>query len=738
MEEKVMENITVLAEKKYEGKELAPGTGLKNTAEIKFFNDGTVSVTALNTMCNINFDTTYTLNNGKLIIAPRENIDITMNLGEIGLKAIGKLKVKFSIIGNLIIIKGTKYELDGSPSADPDVAIGEFTLTENDIQAFGITKKSAFGAKIKQWFKDLIPSSEKKSKVKFKTERMPIRKTFSIFKGVKLPWILIALALVCSVAQSIIAAYTIEFSAKAIDANGNIPTQLLTEYILFSVIQCAIMVGSSLFILFLTNKINDKIRIRLWDKLLKLYQKDLGKDGGEQMLSRISVDSAYPSVYFSGAINTIRALVTAGVYIFMMYKLNTTLANYTMIFVPLSIALIYLISWLKFKVIQKKQGFIALETAYLVERTKDLSLIKTCLTQKKEIEIGNEYFDRQYTNQIQIGAVGYLSTLVDTLFNILTNVIPFAVGAILMEQGAITLGVILAFNTLIGSLKTAFIDGIGYVSGIKEANGGAARLVNIINLPEEPLNIGTSAPDGNLDLTFEKVTFGYVDDKNVYEDITFTIPKNKVTAILGKNGSGKTTSFKLIERLYSPNSGAIKYGDDNIADYSLSSWRNKICLVQQGGALMTGTLRSNICYGRDDVTDEEFERAVKLAHVSDFAEKLPDKYDSPVAVDGSNYSGGQRQCIALARAMLSPKPYLLLDEATCNLDAKREADVMDALENLIKERTTIIIAHSIGTIKHADHVIVLGNGKVESIGSPADILKETDNYLAKMMQRAHA
>ncbi len=599
-------------------------------------------------------------------------------------------------------------------------------------------KSQKIGKAIKQWFKELVPSKEKNSNVKVKVEKVPIWKTFTIFKGIRLPWIMIIASLFTAIAQAVIAMYTITFTANVIDASGAIPTKQLTEYALFGTGQALLMVATALLQGFLTNKINHDVRTKLWTKLMKLRQVDLGADGGESYVSRITVDSAYASTYFSQTVNLISRITSVIIYIMTMFQLSIQLASITLIFVPITVGLGYLVSWLKYRVTLKRQGFIALSTAYLVERCKDLTLIKTCNTQQKEIDIGNEYFDRMYSNQIHIGYVSAIQTLIDNAFNILSTVIPYAMGAVLYANGQISLGSIVVFSSMIGSLRDVLTNAITYFTALKEANGAVAKATKILAFSEEKLDEGSQAPDETRDLTFDNLTFSYVSDKKVLNNISFTIPKNKITAILGKNGSGKTTSFNLLERLYEPDEGTIRFGDDDVSNYTLNSWRDKITLVAQGGALMTGTLRSNICYGRDDVTDEEFDKVVKLAHVSDFAENLPLKYDSPVSVDGNNFSGGQKQCIAIARAMLSPKPYLLLDEATCNLDAKREADVMNALENLIKDRTTIIIAHSLGTVKHADHVIVLNQGKVESTGTPADIMKQTDNYLAKMMKRATA
>lgn len=318
----------------------------------------------------------------------------------------------------------------------------------------------------------------------------------------------------------------------------------------------------------------------------------------------------------------------------------------------------------------------------------------------------------------------------------LSIAVPFLVGAWFVNEGLLTIGAVVTFNTLFGNVKTVFNNLIVYAGDFKEANGALARITRFLEVEEERPDDGQEIQAAaQEDISFQQVDFGYT-DRRVMKQFSCRIPKNKVTAVIGTNGSGKSTLFKLMTRLYEPQSGTILFGENDCSVYSLHSWRRKLCLIAQGSPMMAGTIRENICYGRaDQVSDEELLEVAKLSHVYDFVKDLPDGFDTVVAAGGANFSGGQKQCIAIARAMLSKSDYLLLDEATSNLDVKREKDVMEAMDRLMKDRTTVIIAHSLSTIKNADHVIVINKGELEMEGSPAQILEQTDNYLAKMMMR---
>ncbi len=200
------------------------------------------------------------------------------------------------------------------------------------------------------------------------------------------------------------------------------------------------------------------------------------------------------------------------------------------------------------------------------------------------------------------------------------------------------------------------------------------------------------------------------------------------TAIIGGNGAGKSTLFKLLTRLYEPKSGAIRFGGDNIADFALTGWRDRFAYVFQKDPLIGGTVRENITYGLDrEVSEEELIAAAKKANCYDCIMAKPGGFDEDVGLGGSNFSGGQAQCISIARAMLRDADYLLLDEATSNLDVVSEAAVTEAMDHLMEGRTTIMIAHNFAATRNADYIIVMKDGTVEAAGTPEE-LQETNEY----------
>ena len=227
------------------------------------------------------------------------------------------------------------------------------------------------------------------------------------------------------------------------------------------------------------------------------------------------------------------------------------------------------------------------------------------------------------------------------------------------------------------------------------------------------------------DITFSDVSFTYEKTQDyVLKDLSFHIEPGKTIAFVGPSGAGKTTICSLIPRFYDVNQGAIKIDGIDIRDMTMQSLRKQIGIVQQDVFLFTGTLRENIAYGKLDATDEEIARAVEQAHLGEFIAELPHGYETQVGERGLKLSGGQKQRIAIARMFLKNPPILILDEATSALDTETEAIIQDALTQLTKDRTTLIIAHRLATIKHADHIMVVTKDGIAEEGSHQELIEK--------------
>ena len=277
---------------------------------------------------------------------------------------------------------------------------------------------------------------------------------------------------------------------------------------------------------------------------------------------------------------------------------------------------------------------------------------------------------------------------------------------------------------------------------LQRAAGAAERLVELLNtrslIPDRgpgPEPAGARRPELRLD----KVTFAYPTrpDQAALQDFSLTIEAGKSLALVGPSGAGKSTVFELLQRFYDPQQGRILLDGIDIRELGLQQLRGHIALVPQQPALFTGDVRYNIRYGRPDAPEKEVIAAAQAAHAREFIERLPDAYDSHLGEQGVRLSGGQRQRLALARAILNDPEILLLDEATSALDTESEHHVQQALQELMKNRTTVIIAHRLSTILHADLIAVLDQGRLIATGTHAELMRDCPLYqrLARLQFR---
>ena len=292
------------------------------------------------------------------------------------------------------------------------------------------------------------------------------------------------------------------------------------------------------------------------------------------------------------------------------------------------------------------------------------------------------------------------------------------------------LGAFVFYAIMVGS-------GIATVSEVwgelQRAAGAAERLIDLLNtrsLIDDPGPRDLPARRDRPELALDGVTFYYPTrpGQAALRDFSLPIEAGKSLALVGPSGAGKSTVFELLQRFYDPQQGRVLLNGEDIRQLGLQQLRSHIALVPQQPALFTGDVRYNIRYGRPDATDAEVIAAARAAHAQEFIERLPDGYASHLGEQGVRLSGGQRQRIALARAILNDPEILLLDEATSALDSESEYQVQQALQELMKNRTTVIIAHRLSTILHADNIAVLNQGRLVATGTHAQLMKNCDLY----------
>ncbi|RED60499.1 ATP-binding cassette subfamily B protein [Cohnella phaseoli] len=257
----------------------------------------------------------------------------------------------------------------------------------------------------------------------------------------------------------------------------------------------------------------------------------------------------------------------------------------------------------------------------------------------------------------------------------------------------------------------------------------------IVQLLREPVMRGERQPPENQDIELKQVTFGYY-DQPILRDVSVSMPAGSFTALVGPSGSGKSTLLRLVARFYDPEQGRVTMGGEDVRAMDPEALLRKVSMVFQDVYLFQDTIAGNIRFGRSDATREEIEEAARLACCHDFILKLPNGYDTMVGEGGSTLSGGEKQRISIARAILKNAPIILLDEATASLDPENEAEIQKAIDRLVRGRTLIVVAHRLKTVRHADQIVVLDHGRIAELGGHDELLSSNGLY-ARLWQRQH-
>ena len=556
-----------------------------------------------------------------------------------------------------------------------------------------------------------------------------LSKSFSALRGVKLPWLLIVLSILFSGAMMSAELQAATLTAGIIDASQNaIDSKLLVNFIVMTALAALFRICEYYFTRRMEETISQRVRCKLWNKIMQLPTKYYDEDNGNELVSRVTTDAAAPATLFSMVVSFTVCIYTVITGFVQLFDYNTLLATWSLLIIPITGVICLIYAKLTYKLGIYTTVTMAGSLGYLAERVRSFRLIKSAVAEKLESEKGNRSFKRMYVADYLNWVIVAGYQLAASLFSILFIVIVFVIGGQLMKKGEVTIGDLTSFYMIcgiVGIQLMQFFMNVGSVSG----TFGTMHKINEVSSCESEPSGGGAVPALCSDIVFDNVSFGYFDGKDVLHDVSVTIPAGKVTAIVGGNGAGKSTMFKLLTRLYEPKSGELRFGGERTAGFELSAWRDRFAYVFQRDGLIGGTVRENLTYGlKREVSEDELIAAAKSANCYDCVMEKPMGFEEDVGLGGANFSGGQGQCICIARAMLRNADYLLLDEATSNLDVTSTALVSEAMDRLMKGRTTVMIAHSYEAARRADYVIVMRDGTVEAAGTPDELRRSNEYY----------
>lgn len=479
---------------------------------------------------------------------------------------------------------------------------------------------------------------------------------------------------------------------------------------------------------------NNDMRINLFKKFQRMTIKyfDTHQDGKLLSLFTSDLDNIFNAL--NNAIFEIVSQVALFIgTIIMMLVVNVQLALITMAMTPLVIIVALVMMRKSRHYIDIQQDQIGSLNGYINEQINGEKVIITNGLQKESIA-GFKKHNDQVRKAMFKGQLysGMLNPLLQGL-SYLNLAIVIAAGSYIVVSGniakAVGLGLIVTFVQYSQQYFQPLTSLASIYSSTQLALTGAKRISKIEVQPEEdPVADGKKLKGIKKEIAVDDVHFGYNPDKEILHGVSLDLPKGKMLALVGPTGSGKTTVMNLFNRFYDVDSGAVKIDGTDVRDLTLKSLRSKIGIVLQDSVLFTGTVADNIKFGKPEASDEEMIEAAKQANIHDYIASLPDGYQTKVDGNQSIFSTGQKQLISIARTLLTDPDFLILDEATSNVDTVTEAKIQQAMDNIISGRTSFVIAHRLKTIINADKIAVLKDGNVIEYGTHEELLKKKGFY----------
>lgn len=481
-----------------------------------------------------------------------------------------------------------------------------------------------------------------------------------------------------------------------------------------------------------SNKILYDIRKKLYNHLQALSARFYANNQVGQVISRVINDVEQTKDFIlTGLMNIWLDCITIIIALSIMFFLDVKLTLAALFIFPFYILTVYVFFGRLRKLTRERSQALAEVQGFLHERVQGISVVKSFAIEDNEAK----NFDKKNTNFL-IRALkhtrwnAYSFAAINTVTDI-GPIIVIGVGAYLAISGSITVGTLAAF---VGYLELLFGPLRRLVASFTTLTQSFASMDRVFQLIDEDYDIknGVGAQpieikQGRIDI--DHVSFQYNDNEApILKDINLSIEKGETVAFVGMSGGGKSTLINLIPRFYDVTSGQILIDGHNIKDFLTGSLRNQIGLVQQDNILFSDTVKENILLGRPTATDEEVVEAAKMANAHDFIMNLPQGYDTEVGERGVKLSGGQKQRLSIARIFLNNPPILILDEATSALDLESESIIQEALDVLSKDRTTLIVAHRLSTITHADKIVVIENGHIVETGTHHELIAKQGAY----------
>ncbi|SHE92105.1 ATP-binding cassette, subfamily C [Marinitoga hydrogenitolerans DSM 16785] len=517
---------------------------------------------------------------------------------------------------------------------------------------------------------------------------------------------------------------------------NNIKNKALDDIMKYTLIIVSLFLGQLLFnygqVIFsnlMGQKVIYDIRDELYSHILSVPLDFFTKNPTGKITTRTVNDTQNLSQFFTDVLTSLTkdVAIIIGVII-VMFKMNIKLTTYVIIMFPIIIAATWVFGIIDKKIYSKTRTRISATNAFLAENIAGANVTKSFNQEDRKRQEFYDLSHKLYKSRMQqIILNGLFRPMMNVMYYITLSLL-FWFGAKLFKQNIVSFGVLVAFTSYIDMFFRPLFDIAEKYDILQNAFASAEKIFRLKELEQEDFGKGKYKEIKMGSIKFKNVSFAYEKENYILKNVSFKVEAKDNIAIVGETGSGKTTIIKLINGLYRPQMGNIYIDEKDLNDYDLHALRRQIAVVPQDVFLFTGTILDNIRMFDESVSEEEVIEAAKQVHAHEMIEKFPDKYYTKILERGSTLSAGERQLIALARAVVFKSKIIILDEATANIDVETEYLIQKAMENLIGKVTILSIAHRLSTIKTARKILVVHKGKVVEEGSHNELMNKRGIY----------
>lgn len=568
-----------------------------------------------------------------------------------------------------------------------------------------------------------------------KTNQSIIKKVFNLLKKYNIYIILSLLISIIIVASTLIVPILVGNSIDVIVDKNNVDfvtlkTNFIYIFILISITAIAQWILSAINN-HITYEISRKLRCNLMAKIQRLPLSYLDTHYTGEIVSTIINDvETFSDGLLLGFSQLFTSILTVIATLGIMIYYNLWIALVVFLLTPISIFISKYISTRVYSKFKEQANLRASQTAFIESMINNQKVVHAFNHQQANLDD----FDKENEELSKVSLkANFYSSLTNPLTRFVNAMVYAAVaifGTILIVKGNnnLTIGTLTIFLSYASQYAKPFNEISSVITEMQNAFACANRIFNLLEEKEMPDE--SSLKEVNLlgNVSIKNVSFSYVPEKPLIENFNIEIKQGQKIAIVGPTGCGKTTMINLLMKFYRVNQGNIYFDGVGIDEINKNSLRNNIGMVLQDTWLKSGTIKENICFGKNDASKEEIDKAITLAHCKSFIEQLPNGIDTEINEDGGMLSQGQKQLLCIARLMLVKPPILILDEATSNIDTRTEIKIQKAFNELMKNKTSFIVAHRLSTIKNADIIIVMKDGHILETGNHDELISKKGFY----------